>query len=400
MSPRQMPRVAVLGAGVMGTSTALLLARGGCAVTLVDRASQPMAGASRWNEGKIHLGFLYAADTSTRSAAEMMPGGLQFKPLVEALIGGSISPAVTASDDVYVVHPHSVVDAEAMASHFSRVEALLAEHDVRDYPGPMHPVERLGDADLDAMGLGRGRTAFLTPERSVRTTWIADRLVDALARAPRISVQSNTEVRAVEEHGRAAASLTIACDPPVSGAFDVVINALWEGRLAIDRTAGLEPEPGWSHRYRLALFVDTDRAVDMPNVVLATGPFGDVKNYGGRHFYLSWYPAGLVAEGNDVAPPPIAAPPPESTVAAVKAGLLAELPVVQSVFDAATRTVVAGGWVFAHGRGSLADPSATIHRRDRFGIQQRGGYFSVDTGKYSTAPWLAARLAELILASA
>ena len=55
-------RVAVLGAGIMGSSTALYLARAGIQVDLFDAADRPFSGASRWNEGKIHLGFLYAND--------------------------------------------------------------------------------------------------------------------------------------------------------------------------------------------------------------------------------------------------------------------------------------------------------------------------------------------------
>jgi hypothetical protein len=46
--------------------------------------------------------------------------------------------------------------------------------------------------------------------------------------------------------------------------------------------------------------------------------------------------------------------------------------------------------VFAHGGGSLADPAAALHQRDRFGVRRAGNWYSVDTGKYSTAPWLAA----------
>ena len=57
---------------------------------------------------------------------------------------------------------------------------------------------------------------------------------------------------------------------------------------------------------------------------------------------------------------------------------------------------IAGGWVVAHGTGSLEDPLSPLHRRDRFGISRFGSYFSVDTGKYSTAPWLAKRLANEI----
>jgi hypothetical protein len=52
-----------------------------------------------------------------------------------------------------------------------------------------------------------------------------------------------------------------------------------------------------------------------------------------------------------------------------------------------------GGWVYAVGAGSLRDAGASLHRRDQVGIERRGSYFSVDTGKYSIAPWLAREVA-------
>jgi len=45
-------RVGILGAGIMGCSLALLLARRGARVTLIDQASAPLSGASRWNEDR------------------------------------------------------------------------------------------------------------------------------------------------------------------------------------------------------------------------------------------------------------------------------------------------------------------------------------------------------------
>jgi glycine/D-amino acid oxidase-like deaminating enzyme len=36
------PRVAILGAGIMGSSAALLLARAGCRVTLIDQTASAM----------------------------------------------------------------------------------------------------------------------------------------------------------------------------------------------------------------------------------------------------------------------------------------------------------------------------------------------------------------------
>src|SRR5687768_10172304 len=111
-------RVAVLGAGIMGTSVAIFLARRGFDVSLFDKKSEPLSCASRWNEGKIHLGYLYGADASLRTARHILPGGLVFGKLMSELIESDITPYVTQHDDLYLVHRHSVVDAERLRATF------------------------------------------------------------------------------------------------------------------------------------------------------------------------------------------------------------------------------------------------------------------------------------------
>jgi FAD dependent oxidoreductase len=395
-----MLNVAVLGAGIMGCCAAVRLARAGCTVTLVDQATAPMRGASRWNEGKIHLGFLYARDPSGRTAAELLPGGLAFKALVEELIDSSIAPAVTANDDIYLVHPQSVVDADSMEQYFRLLESRLsASAQAANYLAPLTKVERLDDRALGNLADASVAAGFRVPERSVNTIWLADRLTGAVAAEPRIRLVMGTRVSRVSP-GTAPWSgpWRLDCRPQIDEEFDVVVNALWEGLLAIDGSVGLEPEQEWSHRFRLALFIRTRRKVHLPSAVLATGPFGDVKNYDGYNFYVSWYPAGLVASGEDIEPPAnFPLPPDELVIARTLAGIQRYLPRMSEVTDAATDVRVAGGWVFALGRGSLADVASTLHRRDRFGIRNRGAYYSVNTGKYSTAPWLASRLADAIM---
>jgi hypothetical protein len=397
-----MLNVAVLGAGIMGCCAALRLARAGCTVTLVDQATAPMRGASRWNEGKIHLGFLYARDSSGRTAAELLPGGLAFKALVEELIDSSIAPAVTADDDIYLVHPQSVVDAESMEQYFRSLESRLSGFaQAANYLAPLTKVERLDDRALQNLADASVRAGFRVPERSVNTIWLADRLAGAVAAEPRIRLAMGTRVSCVVPLGAPwSGPWRLDCMPQIDEEFGVVVNALWDGLLAIDRSLGLEPEQDWSHRFRLALFIKTSRKVHLPSAVLATGPFGDVKNYDGYHFYLSWYPAGLVASGEDIEPPTnVPLPADEEVIARTAAGIKRYLPQVSQVMDAAKDIRVAGGWVFALGRGSLADRAASLHRRDRFGIRNRGAYYSVNTGKYSTAPWLASKLADEIMRS-
>src|SRR5690348_2544950 len=116
--------VAVLGAGIMGCSTALYLARRGLRVVLFDEAAAPFSGASRWNEGKIHLGYLYSADRSLETARLILPGGLTFKPFVEGLIGQSIASVTTADDDVYLIHRDSVVTAAESRAYLEKVAEM------------------------------------------------------------------------------------------------------------------------------------------------------------------------------------------------------------------------------------------------------------------------------------
>jgi hypothetical protein len=396
-------RIAVLGAGIMGSSVALELARRGGQVTLIDAGPAPFSAASRWNEGKIHLGYLYSGDPSLQTAQALLAGGLNFRRITEELIGTSIEPATTTTDDVYLVHQDSIVGVEAMKMYFEAVDHLVRAHPcANDYLADFSGSQVLQSRELEMIGNTRHIFGgFRVPERSVNTNWIADRYIDAIDADQRIEQMLNTRVIGVKPteasiHGRWA----IQSQPPLDGAYDVVINALWEGKLAVDAQAGVKIQRGWLHRYRLALFLRTSRRVEAPNAVLALGPFGDLKNYSGNDFYLSWYPAGLVAEGKSLHPPTLpliddAAR--ETLVGSVITELGRLIPSVNSVMAAAKAIVVQGGWVFAVGHGLLSDSRSTLHRRYAFGVQRHGSYVSIDTGKYSVAPWLARRLSNEIL---
>lgn len=396
-------RVAILGAGIMGTSLALFLARRNVDVSLFEREDAPVTCASRWNEGKIHLGYLYGADPSMRTALHLLPGGLAFGRLISELVGSSIAPHTTPDDDIYLVHRRSVVDADALASSFDKISALVREHaGAGDYLADvsaararaLSPGELRHFTDSDEIVAG-----FLTPERSVNTRWVADGLCAAVQNEPRIRLHTNVTIQHAGPVDSVDGQWRVRGEPELDERFDVVVNALWNGRLEIDRAAGVQPQPGWSHRYRLSVFARTRDVVDIRSSVVAVGPFGDIKNYNGRDFYLSWYPVGLMAESNAVSletPQPLAGAERERFIADVRVALGSIIPPTTQIFEAAEELKVEGGFVFALGRGSIGDPASTLHRRDRFGVHRLGRYFSVDTGKYSTAPWLAKNLAKEI----
>jgi len=404
--------VGILGAGIMGSCLALELARRGVDVTLIDRNDRVMTEASRFNEGKIHLGYLYGLDSSLRTARHLLPGGLLFADVLSDLLEWDVAATATLDDDVYLVDRDSLASPETLARQFAAVSALIREHP--DADRYLVDVSRaaavpLTRAELDAVASDRIVAGFRVPERSVSTARVADRIDEAVAAQSRITflpgltvtgVRIDPDPDSVAVLGVPAPAGSLQGPPADLGRFDVVVNALWGGRLAVDLTAGLTPPPGWTHRHRYCLFVRTAVSLDVPSAIVTLGPFGDVKNYDGRDFYLSWYPTGLVAQGGDVllaAPPPPTGADRDRFIADVRRGLGAALPWVGQILDAAESVTIAGGHVFAEGRGSIGDLDSDLHRRDRYGVTRRGRYLSVDTGKYSTAPWLARRLADDLL---
>ena len=74
----------MLGAGLQGACIALELARRGAKVDLYERNEACVAEASAHNEGKVHLGFVYAFDQSFAT-----PGLWPLEPLASSDCCGS-----------------------------------------------------------------------------------------------------------------------------------------------------------------------------------------------------------------------------------------------------------------------------------------------------------------------
>jgi glycine/D-amino acid oxidase-like deaminating enzyme len=75
--------VGVLGGGLQGCCAALALADRAANVTLFDKNDALLSRAAVANEGKIHLGYMYAGDPTLSTAKTMMAGALAFAPFFE-----------------------------------------------------------------------------------------------------------------------------------------------------------------------------------------------------------------------------------------------------------------------------------------------------------------------------
>ncbi len=385
------------------------LAARGIAVDLFEARDRCLTRASAQNEGKIHLGYVYANDPTLSTARTMVRGGLSFAPSLRRWLGDVIDSVPVSRPFNYVVHrasllrPHEV-EAHLLACH----ELALEEIDgaTVDYLGadPRVAPARIGTRELrDLYHPDAVSAVFRTSEVGIDPEALVRLVRDRLVGDPAIRCRLRTQVRGVERNG---SGLDVEFENgagPGCERYDQVVNALWDGRLAVDRTVGLEPPRPWMWRVKHYVRLRAPGA-DVPCSTIVLGAFGDVVVYRDRDLYLSWYPAGMRAISTDLEPPrwPSASEGGFSGEVRdqIQEGLAAIVPAVGRLPLDAFAWSVKGGVIFAWGETDIDDPHSGLHERHAIGTRSIQGYHSIDTGKLTMAPLFARVAADRVLAVA
>src|SRR5258708_38460713 len=120
--------IIVLGAGFQGVCVSLALQRQVHAVTLIDKARDCMTRASLRNEGKIHLGFVYANDASFRTSTLMLRSSLAFAGLIEEWLKSRIDWLTLMSHPfVYVIAHDSLLSPESLFANYEQLQKTYQE---------------------------------------------------------------------------------------------------------------------------------------------------------------------------------------------------------------------------------------------------------------------------------
>ena len=401
--------IAVLGAGILGACTALELADRGHRLTIFERNAEPLSEASLYNEGKLHLGFVYAADPSFRTALRMIRGAACFMDVLGRWIPHAALRDLPARPFDYVVHRDTMVTVPDIEAHFSRVrqtvdEILPREPAVRPLDQSRPVWRRLTAEELTA----RYDPAFIeaayeTCEIAVDPWVIAKALREAVRTHPRIELITHARVITAEDRpGGGFDVLFDAQGQRRAGPFAAVVNALWANRLAIDQRYGLAPRGQWIIRRKVGVNLLCGRAPDaVPSVTVMLGPFGDVVVYRSGRVYLSWYPACMIGattgheetDWNAIMSGVDVSTLRRETIEAL-AGLCPAVRHLES--NGCEKTIVNGGSIFAMGKTDIDDPDSQLHERLDAGVEGRGAYVSVDTSKFTLAPAMAVHTADRV----
>lgn len=397
----------VLGGGLQGCCVAIALAERGARVTLFDRNQALLSRAAVANEGKIHLGYMYAGDPTLATAKAMMRGALAFPGFFQRYLGKAWQPE-TSSPAAYALHRDSQHGLDEVAGYLGAVHDLI-EDASRSPPGgyfgmdltaPLRPWTR---EELENRFNPEQVTAvFDSPEVAINPVELGRVLRDYIAAHPRIETVLKRMVTGAEADDGNVRVQSRGEDGAFADRFDHVVNALWDGRLAIDETAGLGPKRPWLHRLKYGVSFRLPPAAEIPpSTTFISGPFGEVVSYGEGLTYLTWYPACMRAISHETAPPDWPTYPDEPLRSRIIEGTLRGLaeivPSLRSLdASALPETVVKGGAIVAWGKTDIYDPASELHHRYEIGITSHGRYHSVDPGKLTLAPYFADRLAERI----
>ena len=396
--------VAIVGSGIQGCGIALELADRGVRVELFERRARLCDGATRHSEGKVHLGYVYSADTSLRTARLMADGAAVFAGAMERWLGPAAGELTLSAPFHYAVHRDSMRTSSELEAMYARVAAYVRRViPERAYFGIADPAHLRRLDPEEAMAFGPDAVAvFETAEVAVEPNGLADALAAAVEGHDGIATWADTQVLAVD-HPRGVLRVSGPDGVRETRPFDHVVNCAWEGRLALDRRRGTSRHDRWC--FRMKYFARTapipGRAA-LPSTTIVLGPFGDVVDYGdGAETYLSWYPVGRRGWSEAVEPPDWPTVLDGDEAAMVVRGISDGLSGVVSeagrvLVERPERAAVHGGVIYALGSTDVSDPLSKLHYRDRVGPRSYGSYHTVDTGKSTLAPLFAMQLADRI----
>lgn len=399
--------VAILGAGLAGCGVALELAGRGEQVVLFDRRSRPMQEASRWCEGKVHLGLVYANDASFRTARTMLDNALEFSEIIERWVDPGDQSQLLSEPFEYAVLKDSLLSPAQVEAHFKKVEDYARARMKRtgcryfgDSGGPLfeHAEVETGGYDPD-----RVIARFTTAERAIDTHLLADLLADAVLTHPNIEFRPGHEVENVEPlREKYRVDCRLGDHTQQLGPFHHVVNALWANRLVIDARMGRPPQRPFTNRLKLGVNIWLgERDPAAPTTTYLLGPYGDMVRFPSGRIYLSWYPVGMIAMLDSLQPidwrERLAAVDHQHIIAESVSALQRLTPAFDPhLDDSSVRVEVEGGAIFAWGSTDIDDRGSELHERFEIGPHHQGNYISLDTGKFSTAPRFSLEVAERI----
>lgn len=357
--------------------------------------------ASFNQEGKIHLGFVYALDDSGNTGRKMIRDGLAFAPALDELLGKPLPwEQLCTRPFEYWVARDSLLAPSKIDAYF-RMLGDYASSCLQDDPHLHYLGKRSAEFYRpitlpDGVSSARMQAAFTTMEASVDQSLIRRSVIDTLRDNGNFTFAPTETVTAIEEsRGEWRVSSSHETEGLRQRAASIVVNCSWESLDALDISAGLRPPSAEPPNLRIKIGVITEpnpSLADINPFTIVHGAYGDfLTSPKNDSHYFCWYPVSMRGMVRSLAPP-------ESWKPLLRGDFSAQfIEELQASNEAAFREILPdmtpwqvkglrAGIIVARGIKDINERRTRLHQRDDYPIHHRGGFWSISTGKFTSGP--------------
>ena len=401
------PTATIIGTGIQGCTIALQLQKRGYHINLIDQSPEMYRQASLNQEGKIHLGFIYAMDFSHKTAQKMLTDAMMFAPVMDKLIRKKIDWEKLKSKKFnYLVSRTSMLSPDFLTNYYTAVEEhyqLLLTDDRLHYLGKRP--KRLFNVSKATSGYFNSdqiQSVFNTEEYAVDPVRIRQIFMEELRSQPQIKCLLNHQVTGITQDESGYTTWSQGPDKTIEIKSDIIINAAWSGKRSIDAFMGIKDESIWTHRLKAGFIFRPPVRKNIPSFSIVQGSYGDYVEYPHNNYvYYSWYPDCMLGQSSELAIPDYWQQICEGNFEKGVFNSIAEkslqaLKMILPDIDLGNPTSVRAGIILARGYRSINDPESELHLRADPPVKVQQGYFSINTGKFTSAPNNSEKLMELI----
>ena len=392
-----MKKALVLGGGIQGCCIALMLRKHGYDVKIVDKSKDIFNRASLNQEGKVHMGFIYGLDASLKTGKKLLLDALYFAPYLEYLLGKKVNwEKLKSSNFNYLVAKDSMLSPDEVDAYFQTLETIYRQYledEKLTYLGK-RPKTIFKKISLPPqVNPDFFQACFATEEVALCPENLKD-IIKEKIQSSNISLCLNQCVTSAKRTPQGFMVETNLENGDV-GQFesDLVFNCLSEGKMILDKQMGLPVEKGINLRFKYAIITKSHVSLNgLNSFTIIQGPYGDFVQYPqSNETYFCWYPSSLKGMVVDQSIPTSWEEACDGKIPqTVRQKLVNEnfkhfQRLIPTLSDFQVLSIK-GGVIVAKGRQDIHHLDSKLHERNESPITQNDGYYSINTGKFTSAP--------------
>jgi hypothetical protein len=387
----------IMGAGIQGCCIALLLSKYYKNITIIEQEENIMSKSSAAQEGRVHLGFLYANDKSMKTGYKMLNDALNFSNYIEYLLDEKLDwNTIKSKKYLYLNEINSLLSEKEVDEYFEKLETkyheLISTNKSLNYLGQKPKTLYTKIKIPDYLNKDMFNVCYSTEEVGIVQNILRDKInkklieknINIFFREQIVQLQKQNNKFMIETNKN-------------KYIFDNVVNCLWENKHKFDTQINYLHEININIRLKCGVVsecIDSLKGYSSINII--NGPYGDFGNFSNHNFmYFTWYPVSVIKmiidDNNQHDSNELYKINSKLDDIEFKKQIEGHEKIFSKIFNIKNLSFVnpkvSCNAVVASGINDIKYKDSYLHNRFNDPIFYDNNYYSIQTGKYTSAPY-------------